>query len=416
MAVAGTPGDAGGVSTPGSGNPDPVRRRWRVRWLVAGSAVLVALALLIPGLLAARYQPISYGSVGNSAELFPGLPGGQGIHPVNDLGGFHEDIYLPPQRGVFSLFADIANNGSYPITIESVALPQGGPILAGPVRYSTPGMGGSNEIPPPTSRMLHDVVLLPGHEMYLGFPVRTWPCASRDIWTGLQSFNVRVRFALFTRTVAVPWGDRGDSLIMHEPGGRPGDPDTFCLPHTVLPKPRADNQPFAIAGTILRVYKGRDVGELRITEMTAPDAASLNPPYPRCMLQHTVSQHLVNFDLNWAAINFGQTGTAPAVHLTITGPHGEAVIAVVPTGPNGNQICSVVRSLALSPEGTGSQLVYGLFMRLPVHAALHELGVEIDGHPITIHLSPVCSGSNCFQDNPPVPYTPGTPYSVQLSI
>jgi len=48
--------------------------------------------------------------------------------------------------------------------------------------------------------------------------------------------------------------------------------------------------------------------------MTAPDAASLNPPYPRCMLQHSASEQVVNFDLNWAAINFGQSGTAPAVH------------------------------------------------------------------------------------------------------
>jgi len=56
----------------------------------------------------------------------------------------------------------------------------------------------------------------------------------------------------------------GDSPIMHEPGGRPSAPDTFCLPHTVLPKPSAaENGPTAVAGTILRVYKSRDVGELR---------------------------------------------------------------------------------------------------------------------------------------------------------
>jgi len=55
-----------------------------------------------------------------------------------------------------------------------------------------------------------------------------------------------------------------EALIMHEPGGRPSAPDTFCLPHTVLPKPSAaENGPTAVAGTILRVYKSRDVGELR---------------------------------------------------------------------------------------------------------------------------------------------------------
>jgi hypothetical protein len=234
-------GDGGGLAVAareGSPASRPDRRPARLRWWLAGSVVVVAVALIILGVRAARYQPLSYGSVGNSAEQFPGLPGGQGIHAVNNLGGFHEDIYIPPQRGTFSLFGDIANNGTFPVTIKSVSLPPGGPVLAGPVRYSTPGMGGSNEIPPPVSRVLHDVVLKPGQEMYVGLPVRTWPCAQTDIWTGIQSFFVTMKFALFTRSVALPWGHLGDSLIMHEPGGRPGGQDTFCLPHTVLPKAR----------------------------------------------------------------------------------------------------------------------------------------------------------------------------------
>jgi len=55
-------------------------------------------------------------------------------------------------------------------------------------------------------------------------------------------------------------------------------------------------------------------------------------------------------------------------------------------------------------------------MRLPLHTPLHDLLVEIDGHHITIHLSPARSESNCFQDNPPVIYAPGTAYSVPVTI
>ena len=80
------------------------------------------------------------------------------------------------------------------------------------------------------------------------------------------------------------------------------------------------------------------------------------------------------------------------------------------------QVCRVVRSFSLSSEGPGWQLVYGLIMRTLAHTALHDLLIDIDGHPITIRLSPVCSQSSCFQDNPPVPYTPGTSYSVRLTI
>jgi len=217
----------------------PVLERGRGRvlwwWSLAGFGVLAVSALIAVSVLAATYQPLSFGGTGNSAELFPGLPAGQGIHPVNTVGGLHEDFYIPPQRGTFSLFVDIYNGGSYAVTIESVSLPSGGPVtLAGPVRYSTPGMGGSDMIPPPISRVLHIVVLRPGQDLFLGFPVRTWPCAQQYGWASEPSFNVKMRFALFTRTVAMPWGSLGDSLVMHAPVGRPGDSGIFCLPHTVL--------------------------------------------------------------------------------------------------------------------------------------------------------------------------------------
>src|SRR5262249_5337180 len=78
-------------------------------------------------------------------------------------GGFHQDIYVPLQRGTFALVATIRNNGTHPVTIRSASPPQGsGLSIAGAIRYSTPGTGGSNQIPPPTSRVLRNVELAPG--------------------------------------------------------------------------------------------------------------------------------------------------------------------------------------------------------------------------------------------------------------
>ncbi len=223
------PGPAANTAAhPGPATAGSRHRRRRVLTAIAVAVAVVAVAAT----LAARYQPIAYGGLSNSAELFPGLPPGHGIHAVNNLGGFSQDIYLPPQRGPFSLLASLRNNGPYPITIESVSLPAGGPVLAAPVRYSTPGMGGSSQIPPPVSRILHDVRLGPGQTMFLGFPVRTSPCAQRRYWMRVPSFNVRVGFGPFTRTVAIPWGTGGDSLLLHAPAGHPGMPGTFCLPRT----------------------------------------------------------------------------------------------------------------------------------------------------------------------------------------
>jgi hypothetical protein len=148
--------------------------------------------------------------------------------------------------------------------------------------------------------------------------------------------------------------------------------------------------------------------------MSAPDAA--DPPYARCLLQHPPGERLVNFDLNWAAINFGQRGTAPAVHVTILGPDGTAVIAQVPIPPAGNPVCRRVRSFYLSAESPGWQLVYGLTLALPRHTPLHELSVWIDDHPIHLRLIRVCPSPRCFQDSPPPIFTAGMPYSVNMTI
>ncbi len=174
------------------------------------------------------------------------------------------------------------------------------------------------------------------------------------------------------------------------------------------------NHPRTLAGTILRVRKGTQVGDLRIVEMSAPDAA--DPPYARCLLQHTPGERVVNFDLNWAAINFGQRGTAPAVHVTILAPDDTAMIAQVPIPPAGNPVCRKVRSFYLSAESPGWQLVYGLTLTLPRHTPLRELTVWIDGHPLHLRLIKVCPSTRCFQGMSPPAFTVGTPYSVSMTI
>jgi hypothetical protein len=400
--------------------------------VLLGAAGLACAAVVIAAAAASQYQPLGYGSSGSSIEAFPGIPAGQGIRPVNNLGRFHEDIYIPPQRRVFSLFADIRNNGTHPVTIVSVKLLDSPFALAGPVRYSTPGMGGSDQSPPPESRVLHDVVLGPGQEMFVGFPVRMWPCAANDGWESIQDFNVTFRYSVFTHTVAVPWGPQGDSLLVRSPGGKPGQKGVICAPGTTranLPKvPAQQRQPRALAGTIIRISKARDIGELRLTEMTAPDAAApdAGTSLPACFLQdpplgsHRPGYRVVNFDLNWGDINLGQRGTAPAERVTIAGPDGVPMVAAVPQGPAYDTVaCRTVRSFLLGRETTGWQFVLGLTLRVPLSGSLTHLLVTAGGHTITVPLVPVCgartASADCFDGSSlGGPWTSGTRYSVSL--
>src|SRR5215469_14009435 len=87
----------------------PRRLRWRRFALLTVGLACVIVAVLAA--VASRYQPI-----GNGEDLgfaFPGLPAGQGFRVVNNLGGFHQDIYVPPQRRTFALVATIMNNGTH---------------------------------------------------------------------------------------------------------------------------------------------------------------------------------------------------------------------------------------------------------------------------------------------------------------
>jgi hypothetical protein len=425
----------------GSGPARPQRRSpWRRWWWIWAliPVGLAGIALVILAVVASRYEPLGFGSLSNSAEAFPGLPTGQGIHEVNTVGGLHEDVYIPPQRGTFSLFADVANNGTHPVTITAVRLPAGSPIsLAGPVRYSYMGMGPNpdNEMPPPASRVLHSVVLQPGEQLFLGFPVHMWPCGQKDGWMSLSEFDVTMKYLSFAHTVALPWGMRDDSLIMLPNGGTPGQKDTVCAPGTTkanLPKTGPDSEgPTAVAGSIIRVDKGGDTGELRLMEMNAPDAATnLTGKVPACLQAsgaRPATYRMANFDLNWAGINVGQRGPAPAVRLSITGPGGQPMIAADWQGAVGGRVgCRAVLSLSLGQQGKGWQLVYGLAMRAPRHGALTSLRVTIDGNAITVPLVPACplesdgsgdsDGSACFDGTElGGDWTAGTPYSVSVN-
>jgi hypothetical protein len=214
--------------------PPPARRRpdrprrgenaaaglLRRRWLPLTAGALVAAGIVgFFTLRAASYQPLAYGS--DEALGFPGLPSGKGLRVVNNLGGYHEDIYIPPQRGTFSLFVDILNSGSRTVTIEAVRFPLGTELFpTGPERYARPDWWGGPRVSFP-SRIFHPVALAPGQEIYIGIPVRTSPCAEPDSWEGVPSFYVTYRWLFFTHTTAIPWGMGGDELIMHMPTGCP---------------------------------------------------------------------------------------------------------------------------------------------------------------------------------------------------
>jgi hypothetical protein len=207
------------------------RRRYRWAWLLAaGVLVLAVIGVLLAE--AAVYQPLSRGGLSLDAP-FPGLPTGVGIKVVNNFALLGGDYYVPPQRGEFSFGLSIANSGSRPITIESVTTSVSPadssfePVrLAGPVLYTTDMNGHST----PRTHLLRNLTLGPGQEIFVGIPLRTSPCGNTDGWTTDPAFYVTEHFLFFTHTVAVPWSMSGAKLILHNPGGLPGEAGTICAP------------------------------------------------------------------------------------------------------------------------------------------------------------------------------------------
>lgn len=387
------------------GNRRPVIRR--IAWGLAGLGVLVLAGLIAAAVAAARYQPLSFGDIQwLPVHALPGLPAGQGITIVNTFGHYREDVYVPPQRGAFSLFVAVTNNGSRPVTIASAAPPPG-LQSAGQARYGIFSQSGRQ-----VWRVLHDYLLRPGASVEIGLPMRTWPCAQLGGWTAVPDFDVTMRFAGFTRTVQLPWGMSGDALIMRAPGGVPGEPGTFCLPGTVLPPPPAGSEPpgdqlAVVSGMIVRIDQAGRVGDLRLARLSGPDAAA-GFNNPACLVNRPPGQRVANFDLSWAAIS-GQRASSPAVHLSIAGPHGEPVTALIPQGPGYTTLaCRDARKLMLPAQRPGAQFIIGLVLRRPKDEWLRTLRVTVDGHTEILPLTPACPGHGCFTGSPAIGYRPGT--------
>jgi hypothetical protein len=184
----------------------------------------VAAAPAILTALAATYQPVAYGPESGIGG-FPGQPTANGWRWVNTFGAVTGDIYVPPQRGPFSISFSIVNSGTHAVTIEGVSLPGTGnwPVTpAGPAQYYPAGSQY------PAAHLLRNVTLRPGDSIVIGIPVRTGPCASNVGWTGLDTVGVKERFLFFTHTVQMPFTPDGGRLIMHAPGGHQGEPNVFC--------------------------------------------------------------------------------------------------------------------------------------------------------------------------------------------
>lgn len=198
-------------------------RRHRLLVLLLSPPVLLAVAGGVLWPIAAAYQPVGPGSSGGGS--FPWLPTGVGLRWVNGFLVHTPDLYVPPQRAAFALSASIRNNGSYPVTIEAVIQQPRSPLRsAGPVLYFRPEDQNVQQQP---GHILRDVTLKPGHEIDIGMPLLTWPCAVKYETADVRSFVVRVRFMSFTHLVAVPFID-GGQIVMNLPGGKSGEQNVFC--------------------------------------------------------------------------------------------------------------------------------------------------------------------------------------------
>jgi hypothetical protein len=187
-------------------------------------------------LRAASFQPLGLASAGSLYLDYPGLPAAHGVRLVNTFGGVRQDVYIPPQPAgyTFYLFASVANNGSRTVTVESVALPRYSALTpAGPVLYGRRGNRPGAPGIPPATRILRSVAIAPGDGLFVAIPVRSWPCSQRNSgFATVPDFLVTYRWLFFTHTVAIPWGEFNDEVIMHAPAGRPGEPGVICLPGT----------------------------------------------------------------------------------------------------------------------------------------------------------------------------------------
>lgn len=200
------------------------QRRFRFRWWW----LILPTALAVAGLIAflayaATYQPLTSGGPSPVGQWgWHGLPAGV-VRKVNIVGGLHQDLYAPPQRGWFSIEVEIANGGPFAVTIESVTMPGSG-VLVGRVRSYT---AFSYPRTQPTLRGIRGRVLPPHSAIHVGISLRTWACARQGAWIEMQGFTVTEEFLGSRRSVVLPLDQQGGSLLIH-PGGRPGQQGVIC--------------------------------------------------------------------------------------------------------------------------------------------------------------------------------------------
>jgi hypothetical protein len=163
--------------------------------LALALAVIIAVSGAILLTRANAYRPLTYGLDGSGGLRYPGLPAGHGIRDVNNLGGFRQDHYIPPQRGTFYLFASVMNTGSRAVIIEKVSLPRFSHlVLVSPIRYGRPSGPNTSGIGP-ANRILHNVRLGANKQIFIAFPVHSWPCAKtrNSGWSAVPRFYVHYR-------------------------------------------------------------------------------------------------------------------------------------------------------------------------------------------------------------------------------
>src|SRR5262249_15197268 len=153
---------------------------------------------------------------------FPGMPVGVGLRAVNTFGDSNGHIYVPPQRGVFTVPESIENSGPVPITIEAVTASrpeQPGITARWPLTPAGQALYVPADVPRPTrGTPVAGLSLRPGQAIFVGIPVRLSDvCYVPNGWTGLNVFYVKERFLIFTRWVAIPLET---PLMFHEPEPR----------------------------------------------------------------------------------------------------------------------------------------------------------------------------------------------------
>jgi hypothetical protein len=140
------------------------------------------------------------------------------LRAVNTFGGSNGDIYVPPQRGIFTVPESIQNSGPVAVTIEAVTAsrPERAGITPWPLRPAGQALYLPADGPRPASgRPVAGLSLRPGQAIFVGIPVRmSGDCHVPNGWTGLRVFYVKERFLIFTHWVAIPLGT---PLMFHEP-------------------------------------------------------------------------------------------------------------------------------------------------------------------------------------------------------